>query len=95
MENEACSEVWFLLNEAEDENPSVDKTDVSGLIVAKTLLYPYQAIGKLRDLLMRSLKNSGTYPLQVCFVPNIYIKLSTKTKTKDILIFRRLFIKRD
>ena len=78
MENEACSEVWFLLSEAGDENPSVDKTDVSGLIVAKTSLDPYQAIRKLRDLLMRS---PGEFRYALKIVP---IEVTVPTRVERI-----------
>ena len=54
FENDACSEIWFLLGEIGDENPAVEKTEVSGLIVAKTSLDPFQVIFKLREMLKRS-----------------------------------------
>jgi len=78
MENEACSEVWFLLSEAGDENPSVEKTDVSGLIIAKTSLDPFQAVQKLRDLLTRS-PEEFRYTLKI--VP---IELTVPTRIERI-----------
>ena len=54
LENDACSEIWFLLGEIGDKEPIVEKTEVSGLIVAKTSLNPFQAVRKLREMLKRS-----------------------------------------
>lgn len=54
LENDACSEIWFLLGEIGDKNSIVEKTEVSGLIVAKTSLDPFQAVQKLRELLKSS-----------------------------------------
>jgi tRNA acetyltransferase TAN1 len=50
-ETDACSEVWFLLGEIGDKEPKVEKSDVAGLIVAKTVLNPFNAIQELRKLL--------------------------------------------
>lgn len=50
-ENEACSELWYLLEEIGDSAPTVDKTGVSGLIVAKTAFNPFEVIDKLRKIL--------------------------------------------
>ena len=50
-ENNACSEIWFLLGELGDRESLVDKTEVSGLIVAKTNLDPFKAVEGLRNLL--------------------------------------------
>ena len=50
-ENNACSEIWFLLGELGDRESLVDKTEVSGLIVAKTNLDPFKVVEGLRNLL--------------------------------------------
>lgn len=50
-ENNACSEIWFLLGELGDREALVDRTDVAGLVVAKTNLDPFKAIEGLRSLL--------------------------------------------
>ncbi|MEM2673971.1 MAG: THUMP domain-containing protein [Candidatus Bathyarchaeia archaeon] len=50
-ENNACSEIWFLLGELGDREALVDKTDVAGLIVAKTRLDPFKVIDGLRGIL--------------------------------------------
>ena len=51
MEHDACSELWFLLGEVGDENAEVETTPVKGLIWAKTSLDPFEAIGRLKQLL--------------------------------------------
>lgn len=50
-EEDACSEVWYLLGEIGDTAAKVDKTGVSGLIAVKTSLQPLEAIEKLRAIL--------------------------------------------
>ncbi|UCC33205.1 MAG: THUMP domain-containing protein [Candidatus Bathyarchaeota archaeon] len=50
-EEDLCSEIWYLLREIGDAMVQVEKTGVSGLIVAKTALNPVQVIEKLRDIL--------------------------------------------
>jgi len=54
LENDACSEIWFLLGEIGDKDPKVETTEVSGLIVAKTSLDPFQAVRKLREMFRNS-----------------------------------------
>ena len=50
-EDQACSELWYLLGEIGDSAVNVDKTGVSGLIAAKTSFDPFEVIGKLRSIL--------------------------------------------
>lgn len=50
-EDNACSEIWYLLREIGDEKAEVDKTGVSGLIAAKTSLNPFEVIAKFREIL--------------------------------------------
>jgi len=50
-EDDACSELWYLLEETGDSTPKVEKTGVSGLIAAKTTLKPLEVIEKLRKIL--------------------------------------------
>jgi len=50
-ENNACSEIWFLLGELGDREALVDKTEVAGLVVAKTRLDPFKIIEGLREIL--------------------------------------------
>ena len=50
-EDDVCSEIWYLLGEIGDNAAKADKTGVSGLIAAKTLFSPIEAIEKLRSIL--------------------------------------------
>ena len=50
-ENEACSEIWFLLGEIGDLEPVVERSDVIGLVIAKTTLDPFKVIQEFRRLL--------------------------------------------
>jgi tRNA acetyltransferase TAN1 len=50
-ERQMCYELSFLLKEAGDVDPQVDKTGIRGLVVAKTSLNPVEAIEKLRVML--------------------------------------------
>lgn len=50
-EGDACSELSYLLGEIGDSAPNVEKTGVSGLIVAKTAFNPFEVIEKLRKIL--------------------------------------------
>ncbi len=50
-ENEACSELWYLLSEIGDSAPKVEKTGVAGLIAAKTAINPFEVIEKLRKII--------------------------------------------
>jgi tRNA acetyltransferase TAN1 len=50
-EEDASSEIWYLLGNIGDENAKVEKTGITGLIAAKTSLNPLDAIEKLREIL--------------------------------------------
>lgn len=50
-EDDACSELWYLLGEIGDLTPKVEKTGITGLIAAKTTLKPLEVIEKLRKIL--------------------------------------------
>ena len=50
-ERNACSEIWYLLKEVNDNDAKVDTTPISGLIVANTLLPPVEVIEELRKLI--------------------------------------------
>jgi len=50
-EDDACSEIWFLLGKLGDRESIVDKTGISGLITAKTALNPFEAIEELKRML--------------------------------------------
>lgn len=46
-----CSEMWYLLGELGDRGCVVDKTPISGLVVAKTKIPPHDAVLGLRQIL--------------------------------------------
>jgi tRNA acetyltransferase TAN1 len=50
-EENACSEIWYLLGELGDSAVAVDKTGITGLVAARTALNPFDVIEKLRKLL--------------------------------------------
>jgi tRNA acetyltransferase TAN1 len=50
-ERQMCYELAFLLKEAGDPEPKVDKTGIRGLVVAKTALNPVEAVEKFCALL--------------------------------------------
>jgi len=50
-EEDACSEIWYLLGEIGDAAVKVEKTGITGLIAAKTDLNPFEVITKFRQIL--------------------------------------------
>lgn len=50
-EVDACSELRYLLGEIGDSKPTVDRTGVSGLVVGKTVINPFEVVAKLREIL--------------------------------------------
>lgn len=50
-EENACSEIWYLLGEIGDSAVAIDKTGITGLVAARTFLNPFEVIEKLRALL--------------------------------------------
>jgi len=50
-EEDACSEIWYLLGEIGDSAAKVDKTGITGLIAAKTAFDPFEVIKKFREIL--------------------------------------------
>jgi tRNA acetyltransferase TAN1 len=77
-EDNACSEIWYLLKEIGDEKAEVDKTGVSGLIAAKTSLNPFEVIAKFREIL-RERPYEFRYSLRV-----IPIERVVKTSLEEI-----------
>ena len=51
-ERNTCSEMWYLLGEAGDRSAVVERTQVIGLVVARTKIDPVAAVDKLRSLLL-------------------------------------------
>ena len=64
LENDACSEIWFLLGEIGDKDSIVEKSGISGLVVAKTSLDPLKAIEDLRKI-MREQPSEFRYSLRL------------------------------
>ena len=77
-ENDACSEFWFLLGEIGDSQSVIEKSSVSGLIVAKTALDPFRVIKDLRKM-MNERPYEFRYTLKV--VP---IEVVVHTKLEEI-----------
>ena len=50
-EEDACSEIWYLIGDMGDREVKVDKTGITGLIAVKTVLDPFDVIDKLRGVL--------------------------------------------
>jgi len=50
-EEDACSEIWYLIGDIGDREVKVDKTGISGLIAIKTVLDPFDVVEKLRTVL--------------------------------------------
>lgn len=49
-EDDCISELWYLLKEVGDEQADVWRTNVSGLVVAKTKLDPFKVVSKLEAM---------------------------------------------
>lgn len=79
-EAEVCSEMWYLLGEIGDDSVHIDKTGISGLIVAKTSIHPFEAIIKLRNLLKER-------PYDFCYTLRIIpIQEVVETNVEEIKI---------
>ncbi|UCC27665.1 MAG: THUMP domain-containing protein [Candidatus Bathyarchaeota archaeon] len=50
-EEDACSEIWYLLGEIGDSAVKVDKTGITGLVAAKTAFSPFEVVEQLREIL--------------------------------------------
>lgn len=50
-EENACTEIWYLLGELGDQAAKIDRTSVKGLVLAKTSLDPFEVIKKFRNIL--------------------------------------------
>ena len=78
LENDACSEIWFLLNEIGDHGPVAEKTGITGLVAAKTMLNPLTVVKELRKML-KNQPEEFRYTLRV--VP---VEVVVSTKLEDI-----------
>ncbi len=50
-EEDACSEIWYLMGEIGDAALKVERTGITGLIAAKTVLDPLEVVEKFRQIL--------------------------------------------
>jgi tRNA acetyltransferase TAN1 len=50
-EEDACSEIWYLLGEIGDSAAKVDKMGISGLIAAKSAFDPFEVVERFRKIL--------------------------------------------
>ncbi len=53
LERAACFELKYLLEQVGDPDANVSKSGVRGVIVAKTVLDPFEVIKKLREILVK------------------------------------------
>jgi len=77
-ENDACSELWFLLGEIGDQQSLVERSGVSGLIVAKTALDPFRVVKDLRKM-VKERPWEFRYTLKVVPIEDV-----VRTKLEDI-----------
>lgn len=77
-EENACSEIWYLLGELGDSAVVIDKTGISGLVAARTSLNPFEVIEKLR-ILLKERPYEFRYTLRV-----IPIEKVVRTTLEDI-----------
>ncbi len=50
-EEDACSEIWYLLGEIGDSAAKVEKTGITGIVAARTAFNPFEVIEKFRKIL--------------------------------------------
>ena len=79
LENDACSEIWFLLGEIGDRNSTVEESSISGLVVAKTSLDPIKAIEDLRKILK---EQPGEFRYSLRLIP---IEIVVHTSLPEII----------
>ncbi len=51
-ERNTCSEMWYLLGELGDRSATVERTQIIGLVTARTKIDPVKAVEQLRSLLI-------------------------------------------
>jgi len=69
-EEDACSEIWYLLGEIGDSAAKVDKTGITGLIAAKTAFNPFDVIEKFR-VILKERPNEFRYTFRVIPVERV------------------------
>jgi tRNA acetyltransferase TAN1 len=83
MERRGCSEVRYLLGELGDEEAVVGRTQVSGIIVARTKLDPFQVIEGLRKILA---EKPDEFRFTLKFIP---IEKVVRTELEEIRLAAR------
>jgi tRNA acetyltransferase TAN1 len=69
-EEDACSEIWYLIGELGDSNVKVEKTGITGLVAAKTALNQFVVIEKFRGIL-KDMPYEFRYTLRVIPVEKV------------------------
>ena len=92
-EEDACSEIWYLLGEIGDAAVKVERTGITGLISAKTILNPFEVVEKFRQILkersyefrysLRIIPVEKVVPTDLGEIQRATIELSTKIKEND------------
>jgi tRNA acetyltransferase TAN1 len=92
-EEDACSEIWYLLGEIGDEAVKVERTGITGLIAAKTILNPFEVVEKFRQILkerpyefrysLRIIPVEKVVPTDLGEIQRATIELSTKIKENE------------
>ncbi|NIQ07950.1 MAG: hypothetical protein GWO20_20205, partial [Candidatus Korarchaeota archaeon] len=70
-EDEACRELWYLLREIGDPAPKIDRTYVSGLIVGKTVVNPFDVVAELR-IILRNRPYEFRYLLRIIPIEKVF-----------------------
>jgi tRNA acetyltransferase TAN1 len=92
-EEDTCSEIWYLLGEIGDAAVKVERTGITGLISAKTILNPFEVVEKFRQIL-KERPYEFRYSLRIIPVEKVVstdlgeiqratIELSTKIKENE------------
>ena len=92
-EEDACSEIWYLLGETGDAAVKVERTGITGLISAKTILNPLEVVEKFRQILkerpyefrysLRIIPMERVVPTDLGEIQRATIELSTKIKENE------------
>ncbi len=69
-EEDACSEIWYLVGEIGDAAVRVERTGITGLIAAKTILDPFVVVEKFR-LILKERPYEFRYSLRIIPVEKV------------------------
>jgi tRNA acetyltransferase TAN1 len=92
-EEDACSEIWYLLGEIGDRAVKVERTGITGLIAAKTILNLFEVVEKFRQILkerpyefrysLRIIPVEKVVPTDLGEIQRATIELGTKIKENE------------